>query len=90
MSEKPSDMTVWNVCRWLRMHDNQEIIRCAGCPEWQQDEHYGRVKRGCRGLAEEVIDFATSARDWSKRGGPLRPANDTGPVPAPPTPRREG
>lgn len=53
------DEMVWDMCIYLRQE-----LNCHECPEWEDDEHYGRVQRGCRGLAHEACRIALA---WQKR-----------------------
>lgn len=58
----PPDEMVWAVCPYLRMH--QEESRCHHCPEFEEDEHYGPVQRGCYSFAAEAcrVVFAMQRR----------------------------
>jgi hypothetical protein len=60
--QTPSDLMVWEVCVYTRgpQHDG-----CRGCPAHEEDERYGKVKRGCRALAEEAcrVVFAVQKRE---------------------------
>ena len=49
--EPPPEM-VWEVCPYLRM--NAEHEGCQQCPTWEEDSDYGKVQRGCYGLAAEA------------------------------------
>ncbi len=51
VSEPPSEM-VWEVCPYLRM--DKEDKGCQQCPQWEEDERYGKTQRGCYGLASEA------------------------------------
>lgn len=62
---KPTDRQVWGVCPYIR-GTHTVFPKCAGCPEWEEDEDYGKVKRGCRMLAEEACRVVMAAR-WDKR-----------------------
>lgn len=59
----PTDEMVWAVCPHLRAH--LEESRCHRCPRWEEDETYGKLQRGCFGLANEAckIVFAMQERD---------------------------
>ena len=46
---EPTDRQVWALCPYLR-----KLERCMGCPDWEEDGPRGKVKRGCRALAEEA------------------------------------
>lgn len=50
-SPQPSDLMTWEVCSYTRGMSSAD---CEGCPEWTPDEHYGRIKKGCRMWAEEA------------------------------------
>lgn len=50
---------------------------CEECPAWERSEHYGRVKRGCRALAEEMVNVAQTGDPWRRKRStwPLKPCN---------------
>lgn len=50
---EPSDLMVWEICPYIEGH-NGLIDGCQQCPPWEDDPKYGKIKRGCRGLAEEA------------------------------------
>jgi hypothetical protein len=60
-AEPPCEM-VWEVCPYLRSHLDES--RCMQCPRWEDDPDYGKVQRGCYGMAAEVcrIIFAMQMR----------------------------
>ena len=60
---EPTDEMVWAVCPWLRTHRDES--RCHRCPQWEEDETYGPVQRGCYALASEAcrIVFAMLNRE---------------------------
>lgn len=45
------------ICEYLHF-DRDANFRCKGCPAWERDEHYGKVQRGCYGLAQEACNIA--------------------------------
>ncbi len=53
---EPNDRQVWGVCPYLR-----NLEKCKGCPPWE-DSRRGKVKRGCRALAEEACRVVVAAR----------------------------
>jgi hypothetical protein len=59
-SPDPSDFMVWKVCRYLRL--DKEDNRCAGCPRFRNDDHFGKVKDGCRTFAEETCRVVTAVQ----------------------------
>lgn len=60
---EPNDRQVWAVCPYLR---NRDFKRCMGCPAWEDDPEYGRMKRGCRALAEETCRAVEATRKESR------------------------
>lgn len=63
-SPEPSDLMVWEVCPYIARHNGLEE-GCQGCPEWEEagepclvegceDPDHGKIKRGCRAMAEEA------------------------------------
>lgn len=61
---EPSDEMIWNVCPYTRGIGNVGD-GCNRCPEWEPDEHYGKVQRMCRMLAAEAcrVMLALQRRD---------------------------
>ena len=55
----PAEM-VWEVCPYLRLHEDDP--RCRQCPQWEDDPGYGKVQRGCYGLAEEACRVVFAMR----------------------------
>lgn len=53
----PKHPMVWAVCPYLR-----NINTCRRCPEWEKDKNYGKVKRGCRAMAEEACRVVHAAK----------------------------
>lgn len=53
--ERILDETVWAVCPYTEGRDLEECLRC---PEWREDPDHGRLKAGCRSLAEEACRIA--------------------------------
>jgi hypothetical protein len=51
--------TIHMVCARLRNKP------CKECPAWEKDKDYGKMQRGCYGLARELINIV-------KRGGPFK------------------
>ncbi len=49
---EPSPEMVWEICPYLRTAAEHE--GCQQCPQFEQNETYGRVQRGCYGMAEEA------------------------------------
>ena len=56
--ERIPDETVWAVCPYM---DGHGLADCERCPEWEEEPGHGRVKRGCRMMAEEVCRIACAA-----------------------------
>jgi hypothetical protein len=54
---EPTDLMTWAVCPYLRDYED-----CQRCPKWENDEHYGEVKRGCRISAEEACRIVQAAK----------------------------
>jgi len=56
---KPTDLMVWALCPYLR-----GLERCKGCPDWEasDDPKAEKMKRGCRGLAEEACRIVLAAK----------------------------
>lgn len=52
---EPTDDHVWLLCPYMQGRQHRE---CDECPMWEQDEDRGKVKRGCRMLAEEACRVA--------------------------------
>ena len=50
--------TVHIVC--ARLRDKP----CLGCPAWEMDAHYGKVQRGCYGLAAELVHIVRYGGPW--------------------------
>jgi len=61
-AEPPQEM-VWEICPYTRSTTHNDD-RCHHCPQWETDPHYGKVQRGCYGMAAEAcrIVFAMQAR----------------------------
>jgi len=51
----------WAICPYLR---DQEP--CDGCPRWEDDEAHGPFARGCRLMAEEVVNICQTGNPWRK------------------------
>lgn len=58
----------WRIGLPLNIGDKNSIIHamcpylrnfrpCKNCPEWEEDERHGKIKRGCYGVAEEVMNI---------------------------------
>ncbi len=47
--EPPPEM-VWEVCPYIRA----KLEGCEQCPTWEDDPDYGKVQRGCYGMAAEA------------------------------------
>lgn len=60
-TEPPQEM-VWAVCPYIRL--SAEESRCNHCPPWEEDPDYGKMRRGCYGLAAEAcrVVFAMQNR----------------------------
>lgn len=58
---EPSDEMVWAVCPRI---EGRSFQRCMHCPKWE-DSEYGKVQRGCYGLARETcqVVFAMQNRE---------------------------
>lgn len=52
---------VHQVCPYLR-----GLKPCHKCPSWVLDPKYGKVKEGCRALAEEVVRIAQTGSPFKK------------------------
>lgn len=67
--EPPSEM-VWEICPYTRS-STKDDDRCHHCPQWEDDPDYGKVQRGCYGMAAEAcrIVFAMQARASTVRQG---------------------
>lgn len=56
---------IHRICPYLR-----DLKDCKKCPEseppWKGYEEYGRVQRGCYGLAEEVYNIAVYGNEWGR------------------------
>ena len=48
---EPTDQMVWAACEYTRPVQS-EIEVCERCPPHENHERYGRLKRGCRAMAE--------------------------------------
>lgn len=64
--------TVHKVCTlllgWEGIHRNIEPPRkCEECPAWIKGHEYGRVKKGCRYAAEEMVNVVLTGNPWGKR-----------------------
>ncbi len=64
-SPQPSDLMAWEVCHYIHERDG---FTCQGCPAWLDDPHHGKVKLGCRMLAEEAcrVVMAVQRREESE------------------------
>jgi len=51
------DGLVWRICYYMNL-DKPEF-KCKGCPK-TLDTEYGKIKNGCRSLAEEAIAIVLS------------------------------
>lgn len=59
---EPSNDQTWAICPYLW---GRNLKECSRCPEWEEDERHGKVKRGCRMMAEEacrVMSASASGR----------------------------
>lgn len=58
---------VHTVCRYLKTAHNGSIdydTACEKCPEFESDERYGKVQRGCYCIAQEVCNYAKYGNAW--------------------------
>lgn len=62
-AEPPSEM-VWELCPYTS-NVKDDDRRCRHCPQWEEDEHHGKMQRMCYGLASEAcrIVFAMQRRE---------------------------
>lgn len=60
------DQMVWDMCRYTRRNHEH----CNECPRWEKDPHYGKVQRGCYGIAHEACRIAMAWSERIKHGGP--------------------
>lgn len=75
---------VHKCCAYIKRHDAMRAddialeMECRRCPSWEQSGHYGKVKRGCRAQAEEMVNVVKFGNPWgrkyqrSRRFWPLR------------------
>lgn len=63
------DQMVWDMCRYTRRNDDPD---CNECPRWEQDKHYGKVQRGCYGMAQEACRYALAWAERMKHKGPYK------------------
>lgn len=61
--DEPSDHLVWLVCRYMPGRDD---LTCDRCPAWEERPKRGRCKRGCRAMAEEVVNIVQTGNPWRK------------------------
>lgn len=63
-AEPPQEM-VWAICPHVRSREDES--RCHHCPPWEEDPDYGKMRRGCYGMAAETcrIVFAMQSRPRS-------------------------
>ncbi len=54
------DAMVWDMCRNTKR--DQEY--CNECPRWEEDKDYGKVQRGCFGMAQEACRYGLA---WAER-----------------------
>lgn len=70
------------VCEYLHFGEDADF-QCKGCPAWELSD-YGRVQRGCYGLAKEACNIArygaprkkmprAKVREWRKRSAVRKP-----------------
>lgn len=57
------DHLVWLVCRYMPGRDD---LVCDRCPAWEEHPKHGRCKRGCRAMAEEVVNIVQTGNPWRK------------------------
>lgn len=66
MKRKPTplDKAAWAVCPYLLHIDRVRLdmpksrlcdCKCDKCPEWEHFKDHGKMKRACRGMAEEAV-----------------------------------
>jgi len=58
---EPTDRQVWGVCPYVKIfspkqdsYTHGDLEKCRGCPQWIDDPDYGKMKPGCRAIAEEI------------------------------------
>lgn len=60
MTDPKHEQRVHTVCEYMkRVRGENETGSpvCKECPAWEIDPHYGKMKRMCRSLAEEVMSI---------------------------------
>jgi hypothetical protein len=57
---------IHKVCDYLRMgtHGQPDNGPCEKCPAFEVDARYGKVQRGCYGIALEVCNIAKYGNAW--------------------------
>lgn len=69
--EIPPRATVHAVCKYVTGRD---LESCRKCPPWEIDPKHGFFRRGCYGLAQEVVNIAQTGDAWRRFGpNPLDP-----------------
>jgi hypothetical protein len=63
------DELIWLVCPYLRQSQPGLDFEsgCLHCPEWEEDERYGKVQRMCYGRAREVVNIVQTGDPWRNR-----------------------
>lgn len=56
------------ICEYLHFGKDPDF-ECKGCPAWERDESYGKVQRGCYGLAKEACNIARYGKPGKKMTG---------------------
>lgn len=59
------DELIWRICPYVRGNGDD---KCDRCPRWEQHKRFGQVQRGCRALAEEVVNICQTGNPWRKDG----------------------
>ena len=62
------DQMVWDMCRYTKHNDEP----CRECPRWEINKDYGKVQRGCFGLALEACRYAMAWIERINHKGPYK------------------
>lgn len=65
------DQMVWDMCRYTR-RNQEDYPDCMECSRWENDKHYGKMKRGCFGMAQEACRYAMAWVERINHKGPYK------------------
>jgi hypothetical protein len=68
--EDMPEAMVWDMCRYTKSPRPDEDNPCKECPRWEEDPNYGKVQRGCFGMAQEACRYAMAWIERMNHGGP--------------------